>query len=182
MNRTMTHFKNNRTLYLAIGFTLVFFLYLTYILVPLSGCFKVDAGANSLGVSFSYTVKMVQSFFESRTLEQLVCYREFLQIWDAIFAVIYTLMCAFWIAYFFHNKRLLLIVPMLGMVADWAENGLELLMLEVYLNVSPMSESLVALGSGVNSFKWVLSSMTYLIILMGIIIKIKKTLTKTKLA
>ena len=68
------------------------------------------------------------------------------------------------------------------MVADWAENGLELLMLEIYLNVSPMSESLVALGSGVNSFKWVLSSMTYLIILMGIIIKIKKTLTKTKLA
>lgn len=182
MIRTMTHFKNNRTLYLAIGFTLVFFLYLTYILVPFSGCFKVDAGANSLGVSFSYTVKMVQSFFESRTLEQLLCYREFLQIWDAIFAVIYTLMCAFWITYFFNNKRLLLIVPILGMVADWAENGLELLMLEVYLNVSPMSESLVALGSGINSFKWVLSSMTYLIILMGIIIKIKKTLTKTKLA
>jgi hypothetical protein len=181
MIRTIKYFKNNRTLYLAIGFTLVFFLYLTYILVPFSSCFKLDAGANSLGTSFSYTKEMVQNFFESRTQEQLLCYGEFLQIWDAIFAFVYTLMYAFWMVYFFNNKRLFLIIPILCMIADWAENCVELYILEIYLNSSSISERLVSLGSGINSFKWMLSSITYLIIFIGIAIKIKKMLTKPKL-
>ena len=172
--------KNQRTLYFAIGFTLAFFLYITFILGHVSSCFTLDVGANSLGLSFSYTEDMIQNFFESRTQEQLLCYSQFLQIWDAIFAFVYTLMYAFWIRYFFKNKRLFLIIPILGMFADWSENYVELLMLETYLNSSPISEILVSLGSGINSFKWVLSSLTYLIILFGIIITLKIFLTKFK--
>jgi hypothetical protein len=67
------------------------------------------------------------------------------------------------------------------MIADWAENYLELLMLETYLNSSSISEILVSIGSGINSFKWILSSITFLIILVGILIKLKKILTKPKL-
>jgi len=66
------------------------------------------------------------------------------------------------------------------MIADWAENYVELLMLETYLNSSSISETLVSLGSGINSFKWVLSSLTYLIILFGIIITLKIFLRKFK--
>jgi hypothetical protein len=66
------------------------------------------------------------------------------------------------------------------MIADWAENYLELLMLETYLNSSSISELLVSIGSGINSFKWILSSITFLIILVGIIIKLKTFLTKPK--
>ncbi|MEI6586894.1 MAG: hypothetical protein WCL56_12455, partial [Sediminibacterium sp.] len=102
----ITYFKKNRTLYLAIGFTIVFSLYIKLILAPFSSCFKLDAGANSLGLSFSYSLEMVRKFFESRTQEQLLCYSKFLQIWDAIFAFFYTLMYASWIVYFFNNKRL----------------------------------------------------------------------------
>jgi hypothetical protein len=173
--------KNKRTLYLAIGFTLVFFLYITYILAPFSNCFKLDTGASSLGISFSYTIDMVQNFFESRTQEQLLCYSEFLQIWDAIFGFVYTLMYTSWIVYFFNNKRLFLIIPILCMIADWVENYVELIMLETYLNSSPISETFVSIGSGINSFKWILSSITYLIILIAIIIKLKTFLTKPKL-
>jgi hypothetical protein len=175
------YFKKNRTLYLAIGFTIVFFLFITYFLAPFSTCFKLDAGINSLGLSFSYSLEMVKKFFESRTREQLLCYREFLQIWDAIFAFIYTLMYASWIVYFFNNKRLLLIIPVFCMIADWAENYVELVMLKTYLNSGPISETLVSIGSGINSFKLILSSITYLIILIGIIIKLKTVLTKAKL-
>ena len=175
------YFKNNLALYLAIGFTLVFSLYITYILAPFGSCFKIDAGARSLGISFSYSLEMVQKFFESRTQEQLLCYSEFLQIWDAIFAFVYTLMYASWIVYFFNNKRLFLIIPILCMIADWAENYVELSMLKTYLNSGPISETLVSIGSGINSFKWILSSITYLIILIGIIIKLKTLLTKPKL-
>ena len=181
MIKTIKYFKNNRTLYLAIGFTFVFFFYLKYILAPFSSCFKLDAGANSLGISFSYTKEIVQNFFESRSQKQLLCYSEFLQIWDAIFAFVYTLMYTSWIAYFFNNKRLFLSIPILCMVADWAENYVELIMLETYLNSSPISETFVLLGSGINSFKWIVSSITFLIILIGIILKLKTILTKPKL-
>ena len=178
MIKTIKYFKKNRTLYLAIGFTLVFFFYIKYVLAPFSSCFKLDAVASSLGISFSYTLEMVQKFFESRTQEQLLCYNEFLQIWDAIFAFVYTLMYASWIVYFFNNKRLLLIIPILCMIADWAENYIELIMIETYLNSDPISETLVSIGSGINSFKWIVSSITYLIILIGIIIKLKRNFSQ----
>ena len=90
-------------------------------------------------------------------------------------------MYASWIMYFFKNKRLFLAIPILGMISDWAENYIELLMIKAYLNSSPISEILVSLGSGINSIKWVLSSLTYLIILVGIIIILKNFLTKPKL-
>ena len=120
---------------------------------------------------------MVQNFFELRTLGQLLCYSQFLQIWDTIFAFVYTLMYASWIMYFFKNNRLFLIIPILAMIADWAENYVESLMLKTYLNSSSISETLVSLGSGINSFKWSLSILTYLLILIGIMITLKIFLT-----
>jgi hypothetical protein len=67
------------------------------------------------------------------------------------------------------------------MIADWSENYFELIMLKTYLNSGQISETLVSIGSGINSFKLILSSITYLIILIGIIIKLKTVLTKPKL-
>jgi len=180
MNSIITSFKNYRALYFAIGLTVAFFLYAIWVLGPVSSCFTLNTGANSLGISFYYTKDMVENFFQSRSQEQLLCYREFLQIWDVIFALIYTLMYAFWIMYFFKNKRLLLLIPVLGMMSDWAENYVELWMLETYVNLMPISETTVFLGSGINSFKWSLSMFTYLIILFGIIMTIKTWLRKSK--
>ena len=170
----MKHFRNHRTLYFAIGSTLVFFLYLIFALVPASSCFKLNVGTNSLGLSFSYTIDMVQSFFGSRTQDQLLCYSQFLQMWDAIFALVSTLMFGSWILCLFKNKRLFLIVPtILGMIADWSENYIELLMIKTYLNSSIIPETLVSLGSGINSFKFAMIGLTYLIILTGIMIALK---------
>jgi len=180
MTTTIQDSKSKRTLYFAIGFTVAFMLYITFALNPAGSCFKVEAGPNSLGLSFSYTKDMVQSFFESRSQEQLICYSQFLQIWDAVFAIIYTLMYASWIMYLFNKKRLLTLIPVLGMISDWSENYVELLMIKTYLNSGPISEIFVSLGSGINSFKWILSSLTYLIILVGIIIALRNFLTKPK--
>ena len=178
MIRVIQYFKNHRTLYFAIGSTLVFFLYLIFALVPASSCFKLNVGSNSLGLSFSYTKDMVQSFFESRTQDQLLCYSQFLQLWDAIFALVSTLMFGSWILYLFKNKRLFLIAPtILGMIADWSENYIELLMIKTYLNLSTISETLVSIGSGINSFKFVMISLTYLIIFTRLTIASKIFLT-----
>ena len=66
------------------------------------------------------------------------------------------------------------------MIADWSENYIELLMIETYLNSSTISETFVSLGSGINSLKFVMISLTYLIILIGIIITLKNLLQKNK--
>ena len=170
--------NSKRILYYAIGFTVAFALYIASILTPAGSCFSVETGSNSLGLSFSYTNDMVQNFLESRTKEQLLCYSQFLQIWDAIFAIIYTLMYASWIVYLF-NKRWLILIPVLGMISDWSENYIELLLIKTYTNAGAISETIVSLGSGINSFKWILSSLTYLIILIGIIIAIKSFFSKS---
>ena len=180
MTTTIQGSRNKNILYFALGSTLAFMLYITFVLTPAGTCFKLDIGSNSLGLSFSYTKDMVLSFFESRSQEQLLCYTRFLQIWDAIFAIIYTLMYASWIVWLFNNKRWLALIPILGMISDWSENYIELIMIKTYSNAGAISETIVSLGSGINSFKWILSSLTYLIILIGIIIAIKNFFTKTR--
>ena len=176
----MHNLKKYKYLYFSLGTTLLMVFYLRFFLSDFSKCFSVEIGINSLGLTFYYTVEIVKGFFESRTLEQLICYREFLQIWDPIFAIVYTLMYSSWIIYFFKNKYYFLVIPILVMIADWVENYIELMMLETYLNSSPISETLVSLGSGINSFKWSLSILTYLIIFIGIMNTFKLFLTKPK--
>ena len=164
-----------RTLYMALGSTFAFILYSVLIFAPAGKCFSVADGSNSLGLTFSYTLQMVQEFFESRSTSQLDCYSEFLLIWDVIFAIIY-----FWILYFFQNRRILLVVPLLGMVADWAENITEILMINSYLDSNSISETLVSVGSGLNMIKWTMSTLTYLILFAGIAIKIKSVMSTSK--
>ena len=180
MTTTTQDSRNKNILYLAIGSTVAFMLYITFVLTPTGACFKLDSGSNSLGLSFSYTKDIVLSFFESRSQKQLLCYSQFLQIWDAIFAIIYSLMYASWIVWLFNNKRWLALIPILGMVSDWSENYIELIMIKTYSDTGAISETIVSLGSGINSFKWVLSSLTYLIILIGIIIAIRNFLRRAK--
>ena len=180
MNKTVTHLKNHRPLYFAIGFTLVFVLYISLVLVPSSSCYRLDVGSNSLGLSI-YNTEMVQSFFQARDQAQLICYSQFLKLWDIIFAVVSTAMFGSWIVYFFKSKRILLVAPtVLGMIADWSENFLELLMLKTYSNSGVISETLVSLGSGLNIFKLTMAGLTYLIILVGIILLIKTLITRPK--
>jgi hypothetical protein len=66
------------------------------------------------------------------------------------------------------------------MICDWSENYLEILMLESYLQSNLIPQNLVSLGSGINSFKWILSSLTYLVILLGILFVFKNLFKKNK--
>ena len=180
MTTTIQSSRNKNILYFAIGFTLVFIFYISFILMPQSSCFRIDIGTNSLGLSI-YNMEMVQGFIQARDQAQLLCYSQFLKLWDIIFAVVSTAMFGSWIVYFFKNKRLLLLAPtVLGMIADWSENFVELLMLETYLNSGVISETLVSLGSGLNLFKLTTIGLTYLIILIGIILAIKFSLKRQK--
>ena len=181
MSEIIGQSEERKTLYYALGFTLVFVLYISLVQVPFSSCFRLDVGSNSLGLSI-YNTEMVQGFFQARDQAQLFCYSQFLKFYDVIFAVLSTAMFGSWIIYLFKNKRLLLVAPtVLGMIADWSENFLELLMLKTYSYSGAISETLVSLGSGLNIFKLTMVGLTYLIILVGIILALKTFLTKPKL-
>ena len=169
---------SRRTLYFAMGSTMAFILYSTLVLDPAGKCFRIEGSSNSLGLTFTYTLQMVQDFFELRSQSQLDCYKEFLQIWDVIFAVIYASMYGFWVMYFFNNHRWLLIAPVLAMVADWIENIAEILMINSYQDSNTISGTLVSVGSGINMVKWVMFSLTYLILLTGIAVKMRSFLWK----
>ena len=171
--------KNRSVLYFALGSTLAFILYTSLVLNPASGCFRLESGSNSLGLSFSYTLSIVQDFFAARNHEQLLCYSQFLKVWDIIFAVIYTLMYGSWILYLL-NTKIYLSIPILGMIADWSENFSELLMIQSYVTSGSITQSLVSAGSGINSFKWIMSSLTYLLLIIGIIVAIKSFLMRNK--
>ena len=169
--------KNKSILYFALGSTLTFILYVSLVLNPTSDCFRLESGSNSLGLSFSYTLAMVQDFFAARNQEQLLCYSQFLKVWDVIFAMIYTLMYGSWVLYLL-IKKIYLVVPILGMIADWSENFSELLMIQSYVTSGSITNSLVYVGSGINSFKWIMSSLTYLLVIIGIIVAIRTFLMK----
>ena len=180
MSEIIGQSEERKTLYYALGFTLVFVLYISLVQVPFSSCFRLDVGSNSLGLSI-YNTEMVQGFFQARDQAQLFCYSQFLKFYDVIFAVLSTAMFGSWIIYLFKNKRLLLVAPtVLGMIADWSENFLELLMLKTYSYSGAISETLVSLGSGLNIFKLTMVGLTYLIILVGIILLIKTLITRPK--
>ena len=169
----MHNLKKYKYLYFSLGSTLLMVFYLRFFLSDFSKCFSVEIGINSLGLTFYYTVEIVKDFFESRTLEQLICYRVFLQIWDPIFAIVYTLMYSSWIIFFFKNKYYFLVVPILVMIADWVENYIELMMLENFINLDMLSPILVSFGSGINTLRWLLFSVVYLLIIIGIVKAIK---------
>ena len=84
-----------------------------------------------------------------------------------------------WILYLL-NKKIYLVIPILGMIADWSENFSELLMIQSYVASGSITESLVSVGSGINSFKWIMSSLTYVLVIIGIIVVIKSFIMKKK--
>ena len=88
-------------------------------------------------------------------------------------------MYCFWILYLFNGRRIFLIIPILGMIADWAENITEILMINSYLDSDTISETVVSIGSGLNMIKWIMLMLTYLIILVGIFDKIKSSRDKS---
>jgi len=171
-------YPKNLVLYLAILATLLMVLYAQFIFGHYSQCFSIENSINSLGLTFGYSTADVRAFVESRSKQQLNCYIDFLRIWDSIFTLLYTLMNSLWIIYLLRKRFFLIIIPLIQMFCDWTENYMEVSMINNYLNSGFISEHLISYGSMLTILKWTLSILTYIIILFGIIIKIKHLLKR----
>tara|TARA_B100001559_G_C16015600_1_gene401053 strand:- start:76 stop:360 length:285 start_codon:yes stop_codon:yes gene_type:complete len=76
-----------------------------------------------------------------------------------------------WMMVFIEKRRKLLAFPLLAMIADWSENLVEVMMINKYTQGEAISEMNVMIGSNLNSLKWILQSITFAILLVGIISK-----------
>ena len=157
----------NRNLYIAILATLIMVLYAQYILGHFSNCFSLDGVSNSLGLSFGFSTAEVHAFFDARTEAQLLCYANFLRIWDSIFPLLYTAMYVCWMIYLFKHWLYLSIIPVLHMLTDWLENYYEISMVNEYLRVGEVSDQLLATTSILTMTKWTLSILTYTVLVSG---------------
>jgi hypothetical protein len=171
-------YPKNLVLYLAIVASLLMVLYAQFIFGHYSQCFRKENSINSLGLTFGYSTADVMAFVESRSKQQLNCYIDFLSIWDSIFPLLYTLMNSLWIIYLLKKRFFLIIIPLIQMFCDWTENYMEVSIINNYLNSGIISEHLISYGSYITILKWTLSILTYTIIIFGIIVKIKHSLTK----
>lgn len=159
---------------------MIMVVYAQFVLGHFSQSFAVENGLNSLGLSFGYSNEDVLLFLESRSIQQLHGYVDFLKVWDTIFPLVYTLMYTLWIMYFFRKSRYLIIIPCMHMLADWIENYIEVSMVNQYIDIGALNETLVAQGSFVTMTKWVLSMLTYGIIVFGVIRTLKYALSRHK--
>ena len=170
----------NRSLVEAIIATLIMVFYAQFILGHYSTCFSIHGATNSLGLYFGYSPEEVLTFFETRSKEQLICYAHFLKVWDAVFPIIYTTMYVFWIIYLLKKWLLFSTIPIMHMIADWIENYFEITMVNYYLRIGEIPGQLVATSSILTIIKWILSVLTYAIIVYGIIHKLKLFATRPK--
>jgi len=172
--------STNKTLYVATLSTLIMILYAQFVLGHFSTCFSIDGALNSLGLSFGYSSAEVFAFLDIRTEEQLLCYANFLKVWDSLFPILYTIMYIYWIIYLFKNWHYISILPLMHMISDWLENYYEISIVNEYLRFGEISNQLVSTGSILTTIKWILSILTYIIILYGIIKNLKAYIAKPK--
>lgn len=141
-------------------------LYAQFVMGNYSRCFHLEGGINALGLHWGYTPQEVLSFFSARSTSQLECYGNFVRIWDNLFPMLYAIMHLLWLAYLF-PARWLLLIPVLHMGLDWAENYIELQLLADFLATQNVSDAQTRWGSSLTLLKWGFSLLTYALILMG---------------
>ena len=166
-------YNTRKGLLFALISTAIMVIYAQFVLGYFSKCFTLANQPNALGLQFSYSASQALQFFTLRTETQINCYKTFISIWDSIFPVLYTLMYILWLKYFFKNKWIIFLLPILHMGLDWSENTMEIIMANQYLNGNEIQQNTASIGSILTSLKWITSLGTYLLLILGIIRKVK---------
>jgi hypothetical protein len=171
-------FYKKSSLLIASIVTIVVFGYLFLVMMDAGKCFEIaDSTQKSLGTSFGLTTEMIQGFFSIRSKEMIVCYKEFNLIWDNIFGLLYGLMYIFWVSLLFKpyatKVKWLNLFPVLQVLFDWLENAEVVQLANSFLLGEPLAASNMQLVSIFSMGKWIGSSLVFLIIIVGIVWRIR---------
>ena len=172
-------FYQNSNLVTGVSLTIIFIGYLVLVMMGKGAAFEVaDSNMRSLGTSFGFDQADIHAFLSARSKEMITAYITFNQVWDVLFGVIYGLMYVVWVSVLLkplsHKVGGLNLVPFLQVLFDWLENYQLALLANQYLNDGMISPANAKLASVFSMFKWACSSLTYILILIGIILMIRR--------
>ena len=176
-------FYQNSNLVTGVSLTIIFIGYLVLVMMGKGAAFEVaDSNMRSLGTSFGFDQADIHAFLSARSKEMITAYITFNQVWDVLFGVIYGLMYVVWVSVLLkplsHKVGGLNLVPFLQVLFDWLENYQLALLANQYLNDGMISPANAKLASVFSMFKWACASLTYTLILIGIILMIRRALKR----
>lgn len=176
-------FYQNSNLVTGVSLTIIFIGYLVLVMMGKGAAFEVaDSNMRSLGTSFGFDQADIHAFLSARSKEMITAYITFNQVWDVLFGVIYGLMYVVWVSVLLkplsHKVGGLNLVPFLQVLFDWLENYQLALLANQYLNDGMISPANAKLASVFSMFKWACASLTYILILIGIILMIRRAVKR----
>ena len=176
-------FYQNSNLVTGVSLTIIFIGYLVLVMMGKGAAFELaDSNMRSLGTSFGFDQADIHAFLSARSKEMITAYITFNQVWDVLFGVIYGLMYVVWVSVLLkplsHKVGGLNLVPFLQVLFDWLENYQLALLAHQYLNDGMISPANAKLASVFSMLKWACASLTYTLILIGIILMIRRAVKR----
>ncbi|MGB0687696.1 MAG: hypothetical protein ACPGMX_06485 [Paracoccaceae bacterium] len=176
-------FYQNSNLVTGVSLTIIFIGYLVLVMMGKGAAFELaDSNMRSLGTSFGFDQADIHAFLSARSKEMITAYITFNQVWDVLFGVIYGLMYVVWVSVLLkplsHKVGGLNLVPFLQVLFDWLENYQLALLANQYLNDGMISPADAQLASVFSMFKWACASLTYTLIVIGIILMIRRAVKR----
>ena len=157
--------------------TAIFAGYLVFVLTLQGKAFEVaNSSIRSLGTSFGFGQAEILAFLSERSDPMISAYINFNQVWDSLFGLIYGVMYVIWVSVVFKpyspKVGILNLLPFGQVVFDWLENASLAALSNQYLTDGTISSSMALVASTASSIKWVFSLLVYVVILVGIVMRI----------
>ena len=177
LSRASRFFYTKSNLITALLATSVFAGYLLFFLTGKGKAFEVaNSSVKSLGTSLGFGQAEILAFLSERSDQMISAYINFNQIWDSLFGLIYGVMYVIWVSVVFKpyspKVGILNLLPFCQVVFDWLENASLAALSNQYLADGTISSSMALVASTASSIKWVFSLLVYVVILVGIVMRI----------
>jgi len=177
LSRASRFFYSRSSLVTALLATAVFASYLVVVLTDKGTAFAVaDSSVRSLGTSLGFGQAEILAFLAERSDPMILAYVEFNQVWDTLFGLIYGVMYVFWVSVLFkpysQKVGILNLLPFGQVIFDWVENFSLSALSSQYLVDGTVSTSIAFLASASSAIKWGFSLLVYVVIVVGIVMRI----------
>ena len=185
LGRASKFFYTKSNLVTGLLATSVFAGYLVFFLTGKGTAFEVaNSTVRSLGTSLGFGQAEILAFFAERSDQMIDAYISFNQIWDTLFGLIYGLMYVIWVSVLFkpYSQRfgVLNLLPFGQVVFDWLENYALAELSSQFLADGAISSSTALIASTASTIKWVFSLLVYVVILVGIVMRISRAVKRRR--
>ena len=185
LGRASKFFYTKSNLVTGLLATSVFAGYLVFFLTGKGAAFEVaNSTVRSLGTSLGFGQAEILAFFAERSDRMIDAYISFNQIWDTLFGLIYGLMYVIWVSVLFrpYSQRfgVLNLLPFGQVVFDWLENYALAALSNQFLADGAISSSTALIASTASTIKWVFSLLVYVVILVGIVMRISRAVKRRR--